>query len=99
MQPLAAVFFIISGILVATMAISLLLKWTGMGQTLQSMLQLFGSFFNSVFQLLHSILISAPGFMKIIFFLVLFSVFGTFVLTYTVGMTHACAVEIGRAHV
>jgi hypothetical protein len=90
MQTLAVIFFAISGILVTMIAFSLLAKLTGVGQTINNILSFFGSFFTSIFHTLNTIVQAAPPFIKIIFFVILFGIFGTVIYSFTMGLTHAC---------
>jgi hypothetical protein len=90
MEQLAVILFIISGSLVALIALSLLAKWTGVGEMLGNILSFFGSFFNAIFQSMHAVVNAAPGFVKVIFFVLLFVFFGTILYSFTVGLTHSC---------
>lgn len=90
MMDFWSIIAIIGGIAVAIIAVSLLLKYTGIGEFIGHILHLLGTFFQGAFSLLHSTIQAAPGPIRIIFFIVLFISVGGFVYESTIGLTHPC---------
>lgn len=81
---------IISGSLLAIVGISFFLAYTGVGQFIGHILTVFGHVLQVTFGTLFAMVASAPSYVKIIFFLIIFSSFGAFSYGATIGVTKAC---------
>jgi hypothetical protein len=87
-----------SGIVLAVLGASFLLKYTGVGEFFSNLISIVQSALSVTFSVLQSTVMSAPGFFKIIFFILLFWISGTFVYSGTIGLTHACGEVDGRLY-
>lgn len=81
---------IISGSLLAIVGISLFLAYTGIGQFIGHVLTVFGHFLQATFGTLFTMVASAPSYIKVIFFILIFTSLGAFTYGATIGVTKTC---------
>ena len=87
-----------SGGILAAIGVSFLLKYTGLWDYIKTGLSFVQSFFISVFSLLQSFATSAPKFIRIVFFILVFWLFGSFIYNSTLGLTYACGELDGKLY-
>jgi hypothetical protein len=92
-----AIIGILGGITLAIIGVSILLKYTGIGEFLGHVLHLISTFFQSVFSGLQSLIHAAPTPLKVVFFVLLFLGLGGVLYDSTIGLMHTCS--NGQAYV
>jgi len=81
---------ILGGITIGLVAISVLLKYSGVGEFLGHMLSLFSTFVSTVWSGLGHLISAAPKPIRIVLFVLLFLFLGGIIYNSTIGVTHAC---------
>jgi hypothetical protein len=80
----------IIAILALFVLIGIALKYSGMGEVLANIQHFFRSVLDIIRTVFESMVHSAPGFIKIVFFILLFWIFGALIYSWTLGLAVVC---------
>jgi len=84
------VIAILGGLTILIVIMSIISKYTGIGEFLGNVLHVISTFFQTIFSMLQSLIYAAPKQLRILFFMIIFVTTGALIYNSTIGVTVTC---------